>query len=319
MASMPALLVTEIGCSLPADASHNGQENVLEPAEQHRSPAFNLLAAERLREAATLLEHQDDNPFRVAAYRRAADAVAALATDLRELLEAGGIESLQAIPGIGPRIAGGLAELARTGRWTYLERLRGSGEPPDVFCVIPGVGPTFAKRLHETLHVETLEQLEAALHEKGRQAVAGIGPRRLAMLRAALAQMLARIRPIHIGPSDEPPVDVLLDVDREYREKAAADKLRKIAPKRFNPKDETWLPILHTDRGKWHFTALFSNTARAHELDKVRDWVVLYFHSDSGGEAQRTIVTETRGVLAGERVVRGREPECLSVYERAAS
>jgi DNA polymerase/3'-5' exonuclease PolX len=57
---------------------------VLEPAEQHRSLAFNLLATERLREAATLLEHQDDNPFRVAAYRRAADAVAALTDVDRE-------------------------------------------------------------------------------------------------------------------------------------------------------------------------------------------------------------------------------------------
>jgi hypothetical protein len=55
------------------------------------------LAAERLREAATLLAHQDDNPFRVAAYRRAADAVAALNTDLRDLLEAGGVKTLQAI------------------------------------------------------------------------------------------------------------------------------------------------------------------------------------------------------------------------------
>lgn len=64
---------------------------------------------------------------------------------------------------------------------------------------------------------------------------------------------------------------------------------------------------------------MFSNTARAHELDKVLDWVVLYFHSDSGGEAQRMIVTETRGVLAGQRVVRGRERECLPVYERPAS
>jgi DNA polymerase/3'-5' exonuclease PolX len=118
---------------------------VLERAEDHRPLAFNLLAAERLREAATLLEAQEDNPFRVAAYRRAPDSVAALATDLRELLEAGGTESLQVIPGIGPRIAGGLAELARTGRWTYLERLRGSGEPPDVFCAIPGVGPTLAQ------------------------------------------------------------------------------------------------------------------------------------------------------------------------------
>jgi len=181
------------------------------------------------------------------------------------------------------------------------------------------VGPTLAKRLHETLHVETLEQLEAALHEKDRKSVAGIGPRRLAILRAALSQMLTRIRPIRLGPADEPPVDVLLDVDREYRAKVKANELRTIAPKRFNPKGEAWLPILHTDRGKWHFTALFSNTARAHELDKVRDWVVVYFHSDSGGEAQRTIVTETRGVLAGQRVVRDRERECLSVYERAAS
>ena len=93
--------------------------------------------------------------------------------------------------------------------------------------------------------------------------------------------------------------------------------MRKIAPKRFNRKAEAWLPILHTTRGKWHFTALFSNTARAHELRKVQDWVVIYFHSDSGGEAQRTIVTETRGPLAGQRVVRGRERECLSAYEIA--
>ncbi len=288
------------------------------PARRAEPLAFNQVAAERLREAADLLMHQDDNPFRVAAYRRAADAVAALATDLRDLLEAGGIRSLQAIPGVGPRIAGGLAELARTGRWTYLERLRGSGEPPDIFCVIPGVGPTLAKRLHETLHVETLEQLEAALHEKDGKSVAGIGPRRLAILRAALSQMLARIRPIRTGPADEPPVQVLLDVDREYYAKVKTNELRKVAPKRFNPQGEAWLQILHTRRGKWHFTALFSNTARAHELDKVRDWVVLYFHSDSGGEAQRTIVTETRGVLAGQRVVRGRERECLSVYERSA-
>ena len=226
------------------------------------------------------------------------------------------LETANAFQQVGvPRIAGGLAELARTGRWTYLERLRGFAEPRDIFCAIPGVGPKLARQLHETLRVETLEQLETALHEEGAAAVPGIGPRRLAMIRAALGHMLARIRAVRIGPSKEPAVDILLDVDREYRSKAKAEQLRKIAPKRFNPKGEAWLPILHTRRGKWHFTALFSNTARAHELDKVRDWVVLYFHSDSGGEAQRTVVTETRGPLADYRIVRGRERECSSFYE----
>ena len=58
--------------------------------------------------------------------------------------------------------------------------------------------------------------------------------------------------------------------------------------------------------------------ALAHELGTTRDWVVVYFHADAGGEGQRTVVTETRGVLAGRRVVRGREDECRAHYEPAA-
>ena len=69
-------------------------------------------------------------------------------------------------------------------------------------------------------------------------------------------------------------------------------------------------PDLHTERAEWHLTALFSNTALAHELGRTHDWVVIYFHADSQPEGQRTMVTETRGPLEGERVVRGREPEC---------
>ena len=52
---------------------------------------------------------------------------------------------------------------------------------------------------------------------------------------------------------------------------------------------------LHAVRGSWHFTALYSNTARAHQLGRVTDWVVLFFHKDSQAEGQRTVVTEARG------------------------
>lgn len=226
------------------------------------------------------------------------------------------MEALDQIPGVGRGIAAALIEMVRTGRWAYLDRLRGSSEPHETFQAIPGLGPALAKRLHEELGVETLEQLEAALHDQNRKNIKGLGPRRLAMLRASLAQALAGIRPLRIEPVDEPAVDVLLDVDRECRSKAEAGALRKIAPKRFNPRAAAWLPILHTRRDSWHFTALYSNTARAHELGKVKDWVVLYFHSDKGGESQRTVVTETRGKLTGRRVVRGREAECLKFLQR---
>jgi hypothetical protein len=139
------------------------------------------------------------------------------------------------------------------------------------------------------------------------------------MLRASLAGMLARTRPAHRMRTIEPGVDLLLDVDRAYRREAERGVLPKIAPRRFNLAGEAWLPILHTERGDWHFTALFSNTARAHELGRSRDWVVIYFHQDSGPEGQRTVVTETRGPAAESRVVRGREAECRAHLEGNAS
>ena len=80
---------------------------------------------------------------------------------------------------------------------------------------------------------------------------------------------------------------MILDVDREYRERASAGDLKLIAPKRFNPKGEAWLPILHTERGPWHFTAApYSNTARAHELGKTADWVIVFYASDHQNEDQ---------------------------------
>jgi hypothetical protein len=130
------------------------------------------------------------------------------------------------------------------------------------------------------------------------------------MVRSALAERLGRPRFRRMRQEAvRPSTALLLEVDHEYREKAAAGHLRLIAPRRFNPQGEAWLPILHTRRGDWHFTALFSNTPLAHELDRTRDWVVIYYHTDASPEGQCTVVTETRGRLAGRRVVRGREAE----------
>jgi DNA polymerase (family 10) len=110
----------------------------------------------------------------------------------------------------------------------------------------------------------------------------------------------------------------LLDVDIEYRQKAAAGTLTQIAPRRFNPKGKSWLPILHTARNGRHYTALFSDTAHAQELDKTRDWVVLF--CDNGSTEHRfTVITSEFGPLQGERIVAGREAECAKYYECVAA
>ncbi len=115
------------------------------------------------------------------------------------------------------------------------------------------------------------------------------------------------------GP--EPAVAELLSVDGEYRTRAAAGELPRIAPRRENPDHVAWLPILHTHRGSRDYTALFSNTPQAHALGRTGDWVVIYLDGDAP-ERQYTVVTPRRGPLAGRRVVRGREKECARLVTR---
>jgi hypothetical protein len=278
---------------------------------------INLSVADRLDEAAMLLENQQANPFRVKAYRNAARALRQVGNNLGDLYEREGVEGLETLPGIGRSLAAAIAEMIQTGHWSQLERLRGTAEPEKLFRSVPGIGPRLARRLHETLHADTLEALELAAHDGRVETVEGVGARGAAGLRAALDAMLRRAPPAIRQAGEEPGVDVILDVDAEYRMKAKAGRLSKIAPKRFNPGGAAWLPILHTERGPWQFTALFSNTARAHELGRIVDWVVVYFHTDAHPEGQRTIVTERQGELAGRRVVRGREIDCHRYYRTA--
>lgn len=267
--------------------------------------------AARLREYAHLLEEQVANPFRVRAYQKAADVVARLPRPVSEIVRTEGRAGLDALPAIGPRIAAALAELCLTGTWSQLERLRGRSTPETVFRTLPGIGPMLANRLADELHLSSLEDLEAAAHDGRLAAAAGWGPRRLQMVQTALAERLGRPRLRRARDlAVRPDVAALLDVDRAYREAAAAGLLPKIAPRRFNPAGDAWLPILHTERGEWRFTALFSNTALAHKLGRTRDWVVIYYETDASPEGQCTVVTETQGPRAGRRVVRGRETEC---------
>jgi hypothetical protein len=79
-----------------------------------------------------------------------------------------------------------------------------------------------------------------------------------------------------------PSVQLILALDKEYREKASANKLKKIAPKKLNPEGKAWLSIMNADEEGWKFTLLFSNTQRAHELGKTNDWVVVYYDDGKG-------------------------------------
>lgn len=275
---------------------------------------FNANLAERLSEVARILEAQGANIFRVGAYRRAAAMLRGLDRPIDEIVKAEGIEGLEKLPGIGETLARFIYQLVTTGRLPMLDRLRGESDPVALLRTVPGIGRVIAPRLYDELGIESLEELETAAHDGRLAAVPGFGEKRLAGIRDSLATRLGRVRTRSLWSDlHQPTVEEILGVDQEYRTKGAEGGLHKIAPRRFNPEHEPWLPILHTSRGQRNYTALFSNTPRAHQLNKTNDWVVIYYDSDDG-ERQSTVITATHGTLIGKRIVRCREAECLRFY-----
>jgi DNA polymerase (family X) len=280
---------------------------------------MNRHIAGRLEEAAWLLRNQGADRFRVDAYLRAAATVRYWPEPLNQVFRERGLDGLEELPGVGPNIARAIRELLTRGRLPMLDRLRGAADPLTVLASVPGIGPRFAERLHDELGISTLEQLEAAAHDGRLATLAGFGTKRITGIRDSLAHRLGRVRLPSAAPLDEPPVAELLDVDREYREKAAAGELQLIAPRRFNPTGDAWLPVWHTRRGHRRYTALYSNTARAHRAGKTRDWVVLYGDDALGHEHQYTVVTAGHGTLQGRRIVAGRESECSQLKAGTAA
>jgi hypothetical protein len=272
--------------------------------------------ADKLLEIATLLKEQGANPYRVSAYRNAASVISRLPRPVSEIVARKDFQGLVALPGIGEGIARSIYEYVALGRMSRLESLTGGHDPVALFEEIPGIGPKLAHRIIEHLHIDSLEALEMAAQNQRLEKIPGFSPKKVAMVQAWLAQVLGRQRPgpqVH-EPFTEPSVQLILQVDKQYRQKASAAELPMIAPKRFNPEAKAWLPVMHVSKQGWHFTALFSNTARAHQLKCTQDWLVIYFYDDQHHEGQHTVVTETHGALTGQRVVRGRETECGGYY-----
>ena len=267
-------------------------------------PKINADVAEVLMQYADILEKQNAAFFRIQAYRKASVTIRELAEPIDRLLERDGREGLTALPTIGVSIASAIAEIVMTGHWTQRDRIAGELHPEKLFKTIPGVGEELADRFCDELHLETLEDLETAL-KSPEVRVKGLGPRRREGILAVLASRLGHAPTEFHGLMLQPSEAMVLDIDERYRKAAAAGELHMITPRRNNPHHEAWLPIMHEHRDNWHFTVMFSNTTRAIEAGKNKDWVVVIYQADGHPEGRCTVITETRGPHKGKRLVRG--------------
>ncbi|PIQ84248.1 MAG: DNA polymerase III [Candidatus Omnitrophica bacterium CG11_big_fil_rev_8_21_14_0_20_63_9] len=141
--------------------------------------------AEQFAHMADLLEYRGDNPFRVRAYRRAAQTLEQLPGDLAAMAVE---QKLRSIPGIGEDLAQKIQEYLVTGSLAALERLKAQVPPvvPELLN-IPGIGPKTAKVLTDKLRLKTVEDLAAAARAHKLQKLPGFQAKKEENILKALA------------------------------------------------------------------------------------------------------------------------------------
>jgi DNA polymerase (family 10) len=108
---------------------------------------------------ADVLELRGENPFRIRAYRRAAQSIESLSEDVEAVAREG---RLDALPGIGKDLAGKVVEYLDTGRVQEIEAEKRRVPAGVVELMhVPGVGAKTAKLLYERAGIHSVARLEA--------------------------------------------------------------------------------------------------------------------------------------------------------------
>jgi len=121
-------------------------------------PTQNAPLAQLFQSIATLLASQRANPYRIRAYRRAADSILALDEDIALVAKR---DELEDIDGIGKDLAGKIKEFLATGTIRIYEELK-TPLPPDVknWTRLPGLHDSLVSYLYARLGIRTLDHLE---------------------------------------------------------------------------------------------------------------------------------------------------------------
>jgi len=145
----------------------------------------NLAIARIFSEIADLLEIKGENPFKIRAYRNAADTIA----HAPDRLSACSDEQLRAISGVGKDLAAKIREICDTGGARYHRELL-EQFPPTILDLLhlQGVGPKTVAQLYTQLGVRTLEELEGACKDGRVRELKGMGSKKEALILKALEE-----------------------------------------------------------------------------------------------------------------------------------
>ncbi|MGH9311248.1 MAG: DNA polymerase/3'-5' exonuclease PolX [Vicinamibacterales bacterium] len=145
----------------------------------------NLAIARVFAEIADLLEIKNENPFKIRAYRNAAETIVHHPERIADLPAAGRLD----LPGIGKDLAAKIGELVDTGAIKYHQELLDEF-PPTVLDLLhlQGIGPKTVALLYHQLGISTLHDLERAARTGRLRELKGMGAKKEALVLRALEE-----------------------------------------------------------------------------------------------------------------------------------
>ncbi|MGH9769637.1 MAG: DNA polymerase/3'-5' exonuclease PolX, partial [Blastocatellia bacterium] len=133
-----------------------------------------------------------DNPFKIRAYRTAADTIEDTTTPLAEMVEAGGVARLRELPGVGEAISKKIVELLETGTFKAYEEIK--AEIPETvldLLKVEGIGLNTLQILYRQFQITNLGDFSKFVEGGGLSSVPRLGGKAQDRIRASLAQALS--------------------------------------------------------------------------------------------------------------------------------
>ena len=161
------------------------------PTTDHTTPApTNTQIADVLEQMADVLDDRNANPYRVGAYRTAAQTIREHEQPLAEVYHARGVNALMELPGVGESLSAHIARYIETGQLGRRTREDDAFDPVVLFSSVPGVSRALARRIVDELGITTLDALERATYDGRLLTVKGVGRQTVAALRLQLNSLL---------------------------------------------------------------------------------------------------------------------------------
>src|SRR5262249_39199255 len=147
--------------------------------------------ADAFRRLAALMELGEDNPFKIRAYRTAAETIEDTTTPLAEMVSEGGVARLRELPGVGEAISKKIVELLDTGTFKAYEEIKAKiPETTLDLLKVEALGLKTFQLLYQRFQITNRDDFAKFVEGGGLSSVPHLGEKTQARIRASLRELL---------------------------------------------------------------------------------------------------------------------------------